>query len=50
MHNQKTYDLTLDRQKTQLRFADNYRMSQSLDEQNKQTFNWRNLLNPLNRN
>jgi len=49
MRDQKTYELTKDRQKAQLRFADTYRLSQSLDEHNKSKFDWRNMLNPFNR-
>lgn len=49
MRDLKNYNLTRDRQKTQLRFADNYRLSQTIEEHNMQKFDWRDLLKPFNR-
>jgi len=49
MRDLKTYELNRERQKTQLRFADNYRLSQTLYEHNKTKFDWRDLIKPFNR-
>jgi len=49
MHDLKLYEITRDHQKTQLRVADNHRLIQQIDDNNKQKFDWRDLLKPLNR-
>lgn len=45
----KDYELALDHQKRQLRMANDYRLYQILDDENKVKFEWRNLLKPFNR-
>lgn len=49
MRDLTAYEMTLEHQKSKLRFADNYRLSQTLDEVNKPKFDWRDLLKPFNR-
>jgi hypothetical protein len=49
MRDLKHYQLNRERQQSQLRFADNYRLSQTIDPQNMQKFDWRDLLKPFNR-
>ena len=48
MRNLKEYELNKDHQKHQLRFADNYRLSQTIEDHNKSKFDWRELLKPFN--
>ncbi|GEM_PF-1823986 len=49
MRDLKTYELAQNYQKATLRFADNYRLSQSINEANKHKHNWRSMFNPINR-
>ena len=49
MRDLKAYDLSLEHQKSQLRLADNYRLSQTIEDHNKQKLDWRDLLKPFNR-
>jgi hypothetical protein len=49
MHNLKTDEIIRNHQKSQLRAADNYRLSQQINEHNKHKFDWRDLLKPFNR-
>ena len=49
MSDLKSYEIMRDHQKSQLRIADNYRLSKQIDDHNKQKFDWRDLLKPFNR-
>lgn len=49
MRDTQTYEITLEHQKTQLRLADTYRLSQTIENHNKRKFDWRDLLKPFHR-
>ena len=49
MRDLKTLKITQEHQESQLRFADNYQLSQTIENHNRTDFDWRNLLNPFNR-
>lgn len=44
-----SYDLNKEHQKSQQRFADNHRLSQTIEDHNKSKFNLRGLIKPFNR-